>query len=524
MAFDPAAPTGPELEKIVSAFAGPSTRKITDYLSGFQLGPQRSTAIVGTDGKVTLPDAALDISYWTGDLLSERDKNYTNQVKAIRRSFTFRNILLEGLELLADGIGADEADWSITVSRPLDDGEQPTRDEAALITEVESLLTAWWDARDLPGLIQRAVVNALAHRRQPVRPRIPDRFRDRQGRLMKRETARSLDPLWFVLPDVADAGIYVDVDTLERYAITRVWLDDTGLKSRWEISHLNDKDQTVIRTVGETGSVSASTPLNLSGQLWLLELTMPRGMVTPDALSQQDARNVASTALNRNTRHAVFEKTIFVGMVPPLDEAGNPRPLSGPGSESWLSPMEMGEVEETGKLDANGDPITITRSRLYPNASITKLDPAEPRAIQAAIDQATADLYGILRQQFMLIAGDATASGRSRETSTGPYLRAVARCATSVEAFIRDLLTFAMRISALVQGQPERYAGLRPVVSLHQKIFEPSAETLTTWLALHERNIISTQTMRTLAGVADPDAEQQLIDRETARADPKPIT
>lgn len=516
MAFNPDAPTQVDLTKIVNSFAGPNTRKITDYLNGFQLGPQRGTAIIGAGGSVTVPDAQSDISYWTGDLLSDRDKNYANQVKAIRRSFTFRNILLEGLEVLADGIGADEADWTFTVTRSLQKDEKPTEAERALIAELEAIVTGWWDARDLPSLIQKAVINALAHKRQPVRPRIPDRFRDQQGRLMKREAERSLDPLWFVLPDVADAGIYADPDTLERYAITRVWLDDTGLKSRWEISSLNAAEQTVIRTVDDQNVVIPSTPLNLGGQLWLLELTMPRGMVTPDALSQQDARNVASTALNRNTRHAVFEKTIFVGLDPPLDEQGNPKPLSGPGSESWLSPMEMGEVEETGQVGAAGEPITITRSRLYPNANITKLDPAEPKAIQAAIDQATSDLYGILRQQFMLIAGDATASGRSRETSTGPYLRAVARCATSVEAFIRELLTFAMRISALVQGQPTKYDSLRPVVTLHQKIFEPSPDTLKAWLALWEKGIISTQTMRTMAGIADPDAEQQLIDRQQA--------
>lgn len=514
MAFDPENLTTAALQAAADTFAGPNTRRITDYLAGYQLSPRRSVAVVGTDGKVSLPDPSGDISYWTGDLLNPSDRHYSNQVAAIKRSFTFRNILQEGVELLADGIGADEADWSFTVARTLGDGEAPTKQEADLIAELEAVVTTWWDKRDLPSLIQQAVISALAHQRQPVRPRIPDRFQDKEGRLLQREASGSLDPLWFVLPDVADAGIIQDADTLESYSLTRVWLDAAGLKSRWEVSSLDNSGQTVLRRVDETGKVTTSDPLNLGGLLWLLELRMPRGMVTPDALSQQDARNVASTALNRNTRHAVFEKTIFVGLEPPLDENGQPKPLSGPGSESWLSPMDAGEIEETGRVDTNGKPVTITRSRLYSNASVTKLDPAEPKAIQAAIDQATADLYGILRQQFMLIAGDATASGRSRETSTGPYLRAVARCATGVEAFIRDLLTFAMRVSALVQGKPGKYDGLRPVVSLHQKIFEPSSEMLTVYMALQERGAWSMQRLRTMSGVADPDAEGQIVGRE----------
>lgn len=517
MSFDPANPKPADLQRVAETFSGPNTRRITDYLNGYQLGPQRPMAFLDGAGKLTLPDASTDISYWTGDLLPEKNPGYANQVKAIRRSFTFRNVLLEGLELLADGIGADEADWSFVLTRPLKDGEKPNEAEQALIEELEAVVTTWWDDRDLPSLIQQCVVLALAHKHQPLRPRLPARFRDAQGRLIKRPPERSLDPLWLVLTDVGDAGIYQDPDTMERHAVTRIWTADQTLATEWEISSLDEKNRTVIRTVAEDGAVTPSAPLPLGGLLWLLDLRMPRGMVTPDALTQQDARNVASTALNRNTRHAVFEKTIMIGLDPPLGEDGKPVPMNGPGSESWLAPSEIVEVEDTGKTGDDGRPLQITRTRLYPGASVTKLDPAEPKAIQAAIDQATADLYGILRQQFMLISGDATASGRSRETSTGPYLRAVARCATAVEAFIRDILTLAMRVSAIVQGNPGKYDGLRPNVTVRQKIFEPSADTLRVWLELRKEGVISTQTMRSTAGIADPDAEQQLIDKEQAR-------
>ncbi|WP_135227536.1 hypothetical protein [Deinococcus fonticola] len=526
MSFDPENPKPTDLEAIVATFSDGNTRRIVDYMNGYQLSPQRPLTILGADGKVIGGTGETDISYWTGDLLPKTAPGYPAQVQAIRRSFTFRNVLREGIELLADGIGADEADWSFVVERPLADGERPNEQEQALIDEIESVATAWWDERDLPSFIQTAVIGALAHGNQPVRPRIPARYIDRMGRLSKREAAKSLDPLHLVMPEPGDAGIYQDPDTMERYGVTRVWTGGQAtLKTEWEVSSLDDQERTVVRVVDSAGGVTTGQPLDLGGLLYLLNLKMPRRMITPDALGVQDARNVGTTAMSRNTRYAVFEKTLFIGLDPALDEDGRPRPINGAGAEAWLAPSQVTEVEDTGRMGEDGEPVTITRTKLYPGASVTKLSPDEPKAIQAAIDQATADLYGILRQQFMLIAGDATASGRSRETSTGPYLRAVARCATAVESFIRDILTLAMRVSAIVQGQPNRYDGLRPSVTCRQKIFEPSADTIRIWLELWKAGAISRQTLQTTAGIADPDAEQQIIEKEeTSRPEQQTTT
>lgn len=517
MSYDPSNPNEIDLLVISESFSGPNTRRISDYLAGHQLGPRNPQRLLQADGKARLLEESESIAYWTGDLLPTTHQGYPAQVKAIRRSFTFRNILREGLELLADGIGADEPDWAFTVKRPLADGEQITGDEQALIDELEATVTAWWDARDIPSLIQRAVINALAHGNQPLRPRIPARYLDRHGRLSKRAPEESLDPLWLVMPEVGDAGIWQDPETMERHSIVRVWLQDQGkVGSEWETSSLDEKGNTVMRVISASGQPRVSEPLPLGGQLLLLDLRMPRAFATPDAMSQQDSYNVASTALNRNTRHAAFDKTIFIGLDPPLDESGNPKPIAGAGAEAWLSPSEIVQVEETGQQHPDGTPVTITRNSLYPGASVEQIKAQSPEAIQAAIDQAERALYGILCQQFMLMSSDATASGRSREVSTGPYLRTVARCATAVEAFIRELLMLAARISAITQGQAGKYDGLRPTVSCRQKVFEPSPDTVRVWLELLERGVVSMQTVRTVAGIADPDAERQLIEAEAA--------
>lgn len=514
-----------DYQAMLGTLSGPLTRRITDYLNGHQLGPPLAVTIQGPAGEVQARASEQLVTYWAGDLLPSSHPKFPQQVTALRKSFTFRNVTLEGIETLADGIGVDEPDWGFTIARPLQENEKPTPEEEALIRELEAIITPWWDARDVPTLSLNAVIPAIAHGRQAIRPRITDQAKDDQGRLRVVPPEQSLDGLHLELPDVADSGLYQDKATLKTVGITRVeYGSGTALRDGWEFTFLDEDGNTVLRSVRPDGTVSDSTPMNLGGQLFLLEIKFRRGVVKDDVLSLQNARNVATTNLSRNTRWAAFEKTIMIGVDPPLDEQGNLKPLSGPGAESYLQPAMQTEVEETGQRDSQGQPVTITRERMYPGASVTKLDPSDPKAIQAAIDQADEDLYSIMRQRFMLTAAS-DASGRKSEVSAGPFLRATARYAATVEAYYRNLLMFAARISAIAQGKPGRYDTLRPVVSCKQMVFEPSAEMIAAYVTLQEKGVWSMQTTRTATGRSDPDAEQQQIDRERAAApppDPKP--
>ena len=515
--MDPATLTAQRLRDVLARIAGPNTRKVSDYLAGRQLGPQR-TLITGTASEIAQRYDQQDVSYWGGDLLKPDHPKFGDQVTALRKSFTFRNVTLEGVEMLADGVGADAPDWKFTPARVLKDQEKPSADELALITELEGILTAWWDARDIPEIGYRVLVNAIAHQRQPVRYRIPDRFKG-EGGLTVRPAEQSLDGLFVEVPELVDSGVVTDPVTLEEYGVTRIEYPgvNSGTLDGYEVTYLNDAGETVLASLGPDGVLTEGDALDLGGQLWLKELRFRRGVVTDDVLSLQTARNVATTNLTRNTRWAAFEKTIAIGIDPPTDENGKVLPLSGPGAESYLQPAAMREVEEGS--DSRGQPTNITRERMYPGASVTKLDPSDPKAITAAIAQADEDLYSAMRQRFMLTAAS-DASGRKSEISAGPFLRATARYAATMEAFYRDVLMFAARISAITQGQPGRYDTLRPVVTCKPQVFEPSPEMITAYLALHTAGVWSMQTTRAATGRSDPDAEQAQVDKERAAAPP----
>jgi hypothetical protein len=490
--------TQAELSALMGTFSGPNTKRVTDYLNGFHLGPPTGNLLPGDS-----------ISYWAGYLLPSDNPAFVEMVRSLRRAFTFRNVLLESLELIADGVGVESADWGAALTRTTD---KPSAQEEALLKEADAVLTKFWDSQDLPTVLYKALTSALAHGRQPVRPRIVPRFITAEGKPVNLPAERSLEPLRITLPAVDTSGVAEDQDSLETVGITQLAMND------FEVTYLTDSGLTVLENANKDTRTIAP-PLNLRGKLWLLELKLPRPLATPDILSNQDALNVGLTMLSSNANEGGFGRFIAIGIDPILDKDDNPVPWKGAGSQTFLQPATFSEreVKEDG-----GKEIEVTRDRPYAGANVTRLEPTKPEALIAAIDVAETNVYKMLRLRFVGMEDQATASGRSREVAVGPYLRSVARTAAATEAFIRDLLEFALDISALFQGQPDKYKGLTVKVKLNQRVFEPSSETINTQMALQERGVISMQRLRALTGVTDPDAEQAQIDREAVTAPTPP--
>ncbi len=541
--LDPNNLTLVELNYACATFSGPMTERITDYLAGYQLGPRSDTLgfqFAPALAQDQMQGEGMGTLYWNGPMVPKGHKRYNDMQLALIRSFNFRNVTQEGVEFLADGVGADEADWSLVSE--LDSGDETVplpQAEQALLDEGEALLAAWWDHRDLPTTIQHLLQTAIAHGRAPLRPRIPERFKDSSGKLIPiTDPIRSLEPLHLVLPDVALAGVYTDPETLERIGVTQVnYRNATEYKLEWEVTHLHADGKTVLQVLSLGGDqiseVRASDPLDLGGRLWLFELKFPRAAVTRDVLSNQDALNVALTLLSRNTHFAGFAQIYGIGIDPPITGGessvlsdGTVKPATPeetvqawPGTQMFFQPSVSTTIVRT--TGPQGQPIETVTEMPYSGASYNKIDPADPKAIEAAITIAETNIYSSLRQRFVLMDDKATASGRSREVATGSFLRATARYATATEHLIRELLEFALEVSALIQGQPGKYRSLRASVTCHQQVFDPSPLQIAANLSLQAAGVISRQTLQNLVGIADPAAEDARIAEEKAPPEPQ---
>jgi len=544
--LDPNNPNLVELTYALGTFNSPLTERISDYLAGYQLGPRSAglpllgmpqLPVPGQEGPEIDGSGTL---YWVGPMVPQGHKRYGEMQKALVKSFNSRNITLEGVEFLADGVGADEADWALVSDQDSGDETKPLpKEEQALLDEAEAIITAWWDQRDLPTTLQNLLVSAIAHGRAAVRPRIPQRYKDASGKLkLITDPLKSLEPLHLVLPDVGTSGVYTDPESLERIGVTQViYRSSNDLKTEWEVTHVDENGKTVLATLSIGGQEIAerkpSDPMDLGGRLWLFELKFPRGAVTRDVLSNQDALNVAQTLLSRNTHFAGFAQIYGIGIDPPTTGGTEPSVLSdgtvvpgipeqtvqaGPGTQMFYQPSVTTTI--TRSTGPNGQPVEIVEETPYRGASYGKIDPADPKAIQAAINIAESNIYSALRQRFVLMDDKATASGRSREVATGSFLRATARYATAVEHLIRELIEFALEISAMVQGQPGKYRSLRASVTCRQQVFDPSPEAIAAGLSLMQAKVWSRQRLQSTTGVSDQAAEDARIADENAPPEP----
>jgi len=341
--------------------------------------------------------------------------------------------------------------------------------------------------------------------------RIPGRYRDETGKLLlERDPLRSLDGLHLVLPDVSLSGVYVDPDTLDRIGITQIFYTTANQwKNEWELTYKDSSGNTLLKTLNMAGEeMATSEPLPLAGRLWLLELHYPRGAVTRDVLSNQDALNVALTMLGRNTHFAGFTQMYGIGIDPPINAAGEAVVPAGPGSQTFFQPSVS---LETSTTSVSGSPVTTTRETAYSGASYGKLDPADPKAVLEAIREAEGNIYASLRQRFVLMDDKATASGRSREVATGSFLRATARYASKLEHLVRELLELTLAVAGIVQGQPGKYAAFRAFAACNRKVFDPSPLQIAADLSLYTANVISRETLQVRVGIRDPDAEAARI-------------
>ncbi|GGR31396.1 hypothetical protein [Deinococcus ruber] len=544
--LDPNAPTLTDLYYALGTFSGPLTQRITDYLAGYQLGP--ASDVAGFQLPLQPRDSSADSSgmgtaYWVGPMVPREHKRYRDMQNALIKSFNFRNITQEGVEFLADGVGADEADWSLVSDKDSGDETIPLpAEEQALLDEAEQLLTAWWDHRDLPTTFQHLLQTAIAHGRAPLRPRIPERFKEADGRLkVIADPLKSLEPLHLVLPDVSLSGVYTDPESLERVGVTQVlYRSVQSWKTEWEVTYVNSDGKTILTVLTIGGEKDAqitdsvpSDPIDLNGRLWLFELKFPRGAITRDVLSNQDALNVALTLLSRNTHFAGFAQIYGIGIDPPVTggetstlsdgtvKPGTPETVvqSGPGTQSFFQPSVH---VTTTRTTVNGVPVETIEEKPYAGASYNKIDPADPKAIEVAISTAETNIYSALRQRFVLMDDKATASGRSREVATGSFLRATARYATATEHLIREVLEFALEVAALAQGKPGKYRSLRASVTCRQQVFDPSPLQVAANLSLQQAGVISRQTLQTLVGIADPSAEDARIAEEKAPPETAP--
>lgn len=498
------------------------------------------TTLTIQDAKKLIPDtraawlkanrAYRDGDHWQGGagwVGPQPDKNDAITWGSIRKVFVSRQVIGELVSRHVDAVLGDRPQWTVQLVRPLPDGTEPTIEEQALIDEAKGILDAYWERRGAVvsdhdekvtpyDALVHALANALYFRRGVLRLFIPARYLDDQGRIPQAELAAALDVVYLQSLEPHEGTVTLDRQTMEEAGVYLYKVDN---RERAEVVYLAEATvsedgqpqpggQTVFRVIAGGDEVGEMAALDLGQRLTMYEVNVPL-LVTEQVRALQAQLNMNLTMMGRNTVMAGFlERIILNGQLPFHTETD---PETG----------QLIRVDDEVKVGAGTTNVIVgveyedpTGAKHYANPSVMYRDPVSPDTFV----KAETTLYGALlaeaKQTHALISGDAAASGESRIQARADFYNSVLPSAREAETALAWLLETALKLAAVISGQPDRYDPLTVAAQARINTGPLTGDERRVIMDMVEKGIISHKTALGMLGVSDVEAELDQIAQE----------
>jgi hypothetical protein len=472
-----------------------------------QLLRDRTPVCIGVNAKFFAGDHWQCGAGWSGPT-PPAGPGYQAVMEEIRRAFVSKNAIREVVGRHVGGVIGREPVWSLTVRRPLADGEEPTAEEQALIKEAEAILTEWWDQRGTHKLLQKATATLLRSDRAPLRLFVPHGLLV-DGRVPPSDLRTALFRIYADHLAPEQATVLTDRSTMQDGS---VYVYEEDRQTYAELSFL-EGDQTVLRTL--LGDMAQETRLDLGGQLLVHELQRD-ALITEQVRQHQMLLNLALTMLSRNVVQGGFLERIITNGMPPgqwTKDATTGKDVFQP------APMKVG-AGTTNFI--NGLPIKDEKGNVtdYTDAGVVYRDPVSIETFRGTREVAYLGILEEAHQLHAAIAGDATASGESRRQAMADFIVDLLLTLPELNKAGRWLLETGLGLAAIFSGQAGRFASLRATFSCRIDPGPLSADELRLIIELVNAKLMSRETGMSRVGIEDVVAElaRLLTEAETDRA------
>lgn len=475
---------------------------------------------------------------WTGPALPADHAQAQTTLAKTKKNFVFANRIREIVNRYVAGVCGRDPQWKVVPRQVLGPNEDTTMAKQALAAEATALLQRWWDGQQgitprEPGVQTSQLRQSSAYeaartaatmmpltRRGPLRLIIKPRF-IQNGVIITQEPEMALTAIVLHAPDPRQAAVILD-DALEPVSIYTYSDDDAGDSAEISFIHHEpapgeaapslpipaQEGDTIVRWTSQSDEVEDRLiALPLGRRLLMYDMEQPL-LVDADIRAGQMALNKAKTLRSVNLDWAGFlERIILNGQAPgkwESDANGKevfiPEPMVvGPATTNWI----VGVEDETGSLK---NPQVIFR------------EPARTDLFDNTVDAEYSDLLSLTGQLYTLIAGDATASGKSRQQARDDFRRSLLRLKEEVDGGLRWAMETTLALVAILSGSPGRFDELRVEVDtqLDLGVIEPEEQTAAR--ANRAAGLLSTQTAMRRIGIEDVAAEVALIQADSGQA------
>lgn len=406
---------------------------------------------------------------WVGPAPEVGDDGYDEVMTLIEDSFTSANVIKEIVDRHVAGVIGREPRWGFVPSRPIPEGQEPTQQEQALIQELESFITDWWDKRKAHAWMQKAVASLLWGRRAPLRLYVPP------GRAGETETQgealieaedfeAALDLLFPDAPSALVATVAEDEETREPIGLFFFDTEVNGKKElAVEVVYVNEDGDTVVRVITKVTDTKEEFSYPIGGRLPMFEMQRDL-LVTEQVVEQQRALNLTLSMLPRAVVTSGFLERIILNAEMPgtweYDEAGNKVPGSftpdilkvGAGVTTNL----VGTTVEDEDREGNRS------SRLIP-ADVKWREPSSTEHLLKTKQEQYATMLNEADQAHVIGNQSDQPSGKSREQARTDYISSLRLTQPEAEAAGRWLLGTLVAMAEAFVGEVGRYTDtLRP--------------------------------------------------------------
>lgn len=523
-------------------------REISDALK--QRSRVRDTELM-IDG-----DHWLEGRGWVGPKFKEGSDGAEVALQEIQRQFVSKNTINEVCKRHRDSVTGQEPQWSFSTMRVMESEEEPTGEEQALIDEANSLITQWFDGREIQREFQDAVKTLLWAKisgNKSVSPlrlylpaieleedgTLPDGLDDRE--LIRKICLRRISPTQcgmvvdthnndvagfyrYMERDIHDQELNIlEIHVLAKYLV-RYDPEFVKLVNEFGLQYkLTDTLILKVRDLGETsGEILDAVAYPLGGRLLIYEMAR-EPLLAESSISMQKQLNLALTLMSHNVVQGGFlERTIMNGQRPGhwVDKAGKRVPEGQEDADSTFVPEALA-VGAGSTQFIMGEPIYDPETGEitgYTTPSLLYRDPVPVTTFKETATEARHGIYEEAHQIHVLISGDATSSGTARQQAANDFVGSLTLSGKEVEVTFRWMLDTVLKWFAVMRGEPEKFDSIKAVVTPRYTAVQPTSEELRLVIEQLNAGILSLETAMSRSGIEDTAAELDRIQEDMDRA------
>jgi hypothetical protein len=443
---------------------------------------------------------------WVGPGPRVGDKGHQDFLDLLAKAFVSKNAMDEICDRLVSAILGREPRWAwvprrkVTKKQPITDAEQ------ALIDEVETALTDWWDTRQAHKELKKLLKFMLWAREATYRLYVPSGLTDSSGSIGSvGALSDALSKIFLEIPDPESATVWTNPNTMQRLGIV-VYKDTKGTEIA-ELTYLQG-EKTVVKIV-PGGEVSEGGG-NFGGHLTMFRIALDDAFLTEQLRSLQRMLNMTLTLLGKGLVDNHFVEKLFKDILPPghweYEEDGKTR-------RAFI--VDEGGRSTGGRTDSYMQSIDYRNEQgntVLANGQIVFRDPVDPTGTIKGSEYWYQCMLEEARQDHILINQSSTPSGKSREEARADFASSGEDSEMQATIVGRELLLTVVSMAEAFMGSAGKYTQqLKPIFQPRTKYGELSIEERKQSVDEAEKGFRADETAMSDIGINDVDAESSLI-------------